>query len=203
MKMFAKILHAFVAVSLFALASGASAENRRVWLLNDTSFTVVKFHASNTSRTKWEEDILGFSTIESGVGVRVNIDDNTGACRFDTKVVFEGGSTKVSNDVDVCTKFRIMASGNTSVSSSDRRVWILNASSKKISRFHASNTGRTSWEEDILGSSTIPGNVGVRVNLDDGTGACRFDLKVVFSDGASRVEENFNVCEKVYWSVYD
>ena len=35
----------------------------------------------------------------------------------------------------------------------------------------------------------------VNVNIDDGTGKCRFDFKAVFQNGQELVRKNINVCE--------
>ncbi len=77
----------------------------------------------------------------------------------------------------------------------DRRVEVVNASGRELREFYASNTQRSNWEEDILGRSTVPNGRSVVINIDDGTGACRFDILAVL-DGGRRVEQrNVNVCE--------
>ncbi len=77
----------------------------------------------------------------------------------------------------------------------DRRVRIHNTSNYDIHYFYASNTGTSSWEEDILGSSILPAGSAVIVNIDDGSGYCQFDFKAVFEDGEEVVSWRNNVCE--------
>ena len=84
----------------------------------------------------------------------------------------------------------------------NRVVTIGNYTGVTMVRFYASNTSRSSWEEDILGSSVLPSGRSVNVNIDDGSGACMFDLKAVFADGDELIENNFNVCRQSSWSVY-
>ena len=93
---------AAVATVAAAAAGPALAEDRRVRLINDTGFTMVRFYASRVSTDDWEEDILGDSVLRSGASVMVNIDDGTGACRYDFKAVFDDGDELVRNDINVC-----------------------------------------------------------------------------------------------------
>ncbi len=84
----------------------------------------------------------------------------------------------------------------------NRVVTIGNYTGVTMTRFYASNISRTTWEEDILGSSVLPSGSSVNVNIDDGSGACLFDLRAVFADGDEVIENNFNVCRQSSWSVY-
>ena len=77
----------------------------------------------------------------------------------------------------------------------DRRVNIHNETGHTIVRFYASNSGRNNWEEDILGSGVLPAGRSVRINIDDGSGACLYDFKAVFNDGDELVRYRINVCE--------
>lgn len=85
----------------------------------------------------------------------------------------------------------------------DRRIRVNNYTSETLRELYASNVGTRVWEEDILGSDIIPAGSSVVVNLYDGSGYCRFDLKAVFSDGAVVIKERVNICEATSWSLYD
>lgn len=80
----------------------ASAQDRRVRIINETTHTMMRFYASNVDRTDWEEDILGESTLNAGASVVINIDDGTGACLFDFKGVFDDGDEVIKNRINVC-----------------------------------------------------------------------------------------------------
>lgn len=82
----------------------------------------------------------------------------------------------------------------TDIGSVDRSVTVINATGYTITQFYGSNSGRSSWEEDILGSAVLPSGSAVDINFNDGTGACLFDFKAVFADGSSVVESNVDVC---------
>lgn len=93
----------------------------------------------------------------------------------------------LSGCVDTGTTYTASASAN-------RHVTVMNTSGVTITRFYGSNASRSSWEEDILGSSVIPPGASVDINFDDGSGACLFDFKAVFADGTSAVESGIDVC---------
>lgn len=76
--------------------------NRRVRIHNNTGWTMLRFYASNTSRTDWEEDILGDDVLANNASIVMNIDDGTGACLFDFKAEFTNGQSLIRNNVNVC-----------------------------------------------------------------------------------------------------
>ncbi len=80
----------------------ASAEDRRVKIINETRHIIVRFYASNVNATSWEEDILGQDVLKPGQSVVINIDDGSGYCLFDFKAVFDDGDSLVRQRVDVC-----------------------------------------------------------------------------------------------------
>ena len=97
----AAALGAVLTMSSFA-ATPAVAQDRRVRIINDTRHTMVRFYASNSSRTSWEEDILGQRVLPAGQSVVINIDDGSGACLYDFKAVFDDGDVLTRGQVNVC-----------------------------------------------------------------------------------------------------
>ena len=83
----------------------------------------------------------------------------------------------------------------TSAQALDRRVNIVNNTSTDMVEFYASSVGVRDWEEDILGQDILPSGHEVVVDIDDGTGYCKYDLRAVFSDGLEAVKGDVNVCE--------
>ena len=77
----------------------------------------------------------------------------------------------------------------------ERKVQINNLTAYTIVEFYASNTGTTDWEEDILGSEVLPSGSSVVINIDDGSGYCKYDFLAVFDDGDQLVSSDNNVCE--------
>lgn len=83
----------------------------------------------------------------------------------------------------------------------DRRVVVENRSSSNICEIYGSNVSRDSWEEDILGNDILPAGDRVRINFNDGSGACRFDLKAVTCDGREIINRNVNICRISTWTI--
>jgi hypothetical protein len=84
---------------------------------------------------------------------------------------------------------------STSAGAANRKVDIVNKTGMSMTHFYASNSGTNSWEEDILGQNVLDNGETIEINIDDGTGACRFDFKAVFADGDSLVRRGINVCQ--------
>jgi hypothetical protein len=81
---------------------------------------------------------------------------------------------------------------------------VVNNTPYTMTYFYASNVDRQVWEEDVLGSHVLEPGQEVNVDIDDGTGYCRFDLKAVF-DGieAPVVRHNLDVCSTLSWTIND
>jgi hypothetical protein len=101
----------FAGTMLLALPTAASASDRRVTIINETNNTMVRFYASNSGRSAWEEDILGNRVLKPGQSVRINIDDGSGACIFDFRADFDDGDKLTRNRINVCeiTSYRYTA----------------------------------------------------------------------------------------------
>lgn len=89
----------------------------------------------------------------------------------------------------------LFALTNSAAMALERKVQINNQTSYTIVEFYASNTGTTDWQEDILGSDVLPAGASVSINIDDGSGYCKFDFLAVFDDGDQLVSADNNVCE--------
>ena len=97
----AGLLFATIVFGLLA-PDTASAQDRRVRIVNASNATVNSFYASNANRKSWEEDILGNSVLAPGQSVMVNINDGTGACIFDFRAVLANGRKVESYGMNVC-----------------------------------------------------------------------------------------------------
>lgn len=98
-------IHAFIAISLMVIGLGtASADNldRRVRIVNNTGFTIVRFYGSHTDANSWQEDIFGNDILRSGNSMVVNFDDGTGYCIFDFRAEFDDGDVLEKFGVNVC-----------------------------------------------------------------------------------------------------
>ncbi len=77
----------------------------------------------------------------------------------------------------------------------DRHVTIKNRTGWTMLRFFASDASTDDWEEDILGDDVLENRQNVRINIDDGSGACEYDFKAEFTNGEELTRFGVNVCE--------
>lgn len=90
-----------------------------------------------------------------------------------------------------CTEETVYVA-NTS-SGANRVMDIVNSTNMTMTHFYASNTSRSTWGPDQLGSSVLGPGRYMTINFDDGTGACMFDFRARFSSG-QELTATVNVC---------
>ncbi len=85
------------------------------------------------------------------------------------------------------------------VAQQDRRnFWALNNTGKEISRFYVSPHTTTDWEEDVLGSDTLPYRLGVMIVFHGARSTCFYDFKIVFADGSYQIyNQGRDLCSNV------
>ncbi len=77
----------------------------------------------------------------------------------------------------------------------DRHVRIVNESSHEIVAFHASYLGGDDGRPNLLGDNVLRPGGSVVLNLDDGSGYCRFGFRAVFADGVELRRNRVNICD--------
>jgi hypothetical protein len=85
----------------------------------------------------------------------------------------------------------------------NRRVTVENLSNQSIYYLYASPITAKSWEEDLLGSGTVPSGSNKVANIDNGTNECQYDLRAVMADGREVIRRNINVCAVSKWTIGD
>lgn len=100
---------AAIAFSAMFLANSAEAQcrdgkNRRIKVINDTTFSMREIYGSNVGADSWQEDVLGRRVLGPGQTVVVNFDDGTCYCSFDLKVVFSDDTSTIRRSFNVCTE---------------------------------------------------------------------------------------------------
>ena len=83
----------------------------------------------------------------------------------------------------------------------NRRVTVDNVASQSIYYLYASPATSTTWEEDLLGSGTIPSGSSKVANIDNGSNECVYDLKAVMADGKEHIKRRVNVCAISRWVI--
>ena len=76
----------------------------------------------------------------------------------------------------------------------DRRVEVTNHTRQAIVELYLSDPGEAVWQRDILGDQVLAPNSSLSVDFDDRRMGCRFDVKIVFDDGESRIRRDVDVC---------
>ncbi|HEY7556809.1 MAG TPA: hypothetical protein VIH18_18570 [Candidatus Binatia bacterium] len=115
-------------------------------------------------------------------------------------------TTKTKVATGVVSPFLIvlcLLAGSAYADTLNRHVRVHNNSSYVMTELRASNVRRTDWEEDILGVRTLPPGRSINVNIDDGSGHCRYDLKARFGSGAEVVRWNVDVCTVTDWRIFN
>lgn len=77
-------------------------------------------------------------------------------------------------------------------------VRIENHASQSIYQVYASPPGEP-WGDDRLGTNVIVSGNSISLDLDDGSGRCRSDIKVVFKNGVERTRSNVDICDIRSW----
>lgn len=77
----------------------------------------------------------------------------------------------------------------------NRNVMVVNQSGDTVYRLYGTNTARSDFGPDRLGSQVIPNGSSMVINFDDGSSNCMFDIRVVFPDGFYVDDYGVNVCQ--------
>ena len=72
---------------------------------------------------------------------------------------------------------------------------LVNKTGVEINAVYVSPSKSNDWEEDILGDDVLENGQNVRINIDDGSGACIYDFKAEFTNGQELTRSRINVCE--------
>jgi hypothetical protein len=81
-----------------------------------------------------------------------------------------------------------------SASALDRHIQIINNTRVVIIEIYLAQVGTDRWQKDLLNDDILEPANSVFLQIDDGTGYCRFDMKTVFDDGTSMIHRNVNMC---------
>jgi hypothetical protein len=81
-----------------------------------------------------------------------------------------------------------------SADANDRSVRIHNQTGWDIQRLEATQPGAKAWRPQALRRPVLPNGDSVAITIDDGSGACLYDLRAEFTNGQVRVRSRVNVC---------
>jgi hypothetical protein len=71
-----------------------------------------------------------------------------------------------------------------------------NKTGYEIKEVYVSPSKSDDWQEDVLGTGTMPDGTKVHIKFHRSTETCQWDVKVVYTDdSSSAVWQNINLCE--------
>lgn len=77
----------------------------------------------------------------------------------------------------------------------NRQVRIHNQTGWTMLGLQAASAGSRDWSGDILDAPALPAGASGLVDIDDGRGACVYDLRARFANGQSLDRPRVNVCQ--------
>lgn len=105
--------------------------------------------------------------------------------------------------VSLALIFAIFASEVLAADNKNRYVTVVNRTGSSILYVYATNAGDRNWGSDHLGNGVISVGYERSLNFSDGSSACVFDFKIVFSGSARDVTGmGVNVCAVSRLNVY-
>lgn len=72
---------------------------------------------------------------------------------------------------------------------------LVNKTGYTIDQVFVSPSDGDDWEEDVLGQDTLGNGQKVHIRFHRAAKTCKWDIKVVYSDGEDAEWEDFNLCE--------
>ena len=96
----------------------------------------------------------------------------------------------------------LMCSISICIADENRDLYISNYTDLNMVGIYASRVTTDNWEENIIKGNIIIPTETVKINLDDGTGLCSFDLKAVFENGNFTIVKNINICNVEFWKIF-
>ncbi len=88
----------------------ASALDRHLELTNNTRMAIVEVYVAQVGTGRWQKDLLGDAILLPANSLLVDVDDETGYCRFDFKTIFDDGTSLIRRDINICTVERFAIS---------------------------------------------------------------------------------------------
>lgn len=82
--------------------------------------------------------------------------------------------------------------------------WVRNDSRTTVTHIYVSDSGRDTWDNDLLDGDTLASGEKLRVTFGDASSSrCLYDFRAEFSDGQTVEKYQINVCENDYFSLFD
>ena len=175
--------------------SAAPASNADFDLVNDSTKVVYRLFVSLVAADNWGDDRLGSEVIAAGARFTVTL-PRDGQCQYDVKVEYADETTEERRNLNLCELYEVVFTGSSSsrpggtATETNPDFDVVNRSRQIIYYLHVSPVSQDNWGDDRL-----PGTIGSRFKVVlPRNNECRYDVRVVFEDGAEEVKLDQNVC---------
>lgn len=86
--------------------------------------------------------------------------------------------------------------GGSAALAEDLVFTLKNATNSVINAFYTSPVGEESWEEDVFGTDALGPGQSIRITIQDGRRACKYDMRFEFQGNALEdLEDTQDLCE--------
>ncbi len=84
-----------------------------------------------------------------------------------------------------------------------RQVEIVNATPHAMVRLYVLAADRDDGEDDVLGDRILKPGQSVRIDMNDGSDVCLFDVRADLDDGKTLTRRKINACEMTTYRLTD
>ena len=202
--MIRRLLAALLLPLLSAAAGGPAwaQSNPSFNVANRASSVILELYASPVGVSNWGGNRLTGVAVPPGqrYAIRLPADGN---CIYDVRVVYANGQSDERRSVNTCAVDDLSFPANTrpdrpgtrpnqQATSDDPSFRLVNRGGNEINEVYVSPVGDDGWGEDRLGDDTLaPGGTRV-IRLP--AGECRWDVRIVYSNGKSTEKRRLDLC---------
>jgi len=180
---------------LGVLASGpAAAQDPSFRVVNNTGKTINEVYASPATANGWGHDRLGSEVISPGSSQIVRLPTD-GQCRYDIRIVYQGGSAEERRNQDTCRMTDLVLGGAAPVrvaKGGNPSFNLVNRTGQVIEELYASPSATQEWGSDRLGTNTVAPGRSVPIRLPQGD--CQYDIRIVIQGGTVREQRRVDAC---------
>lgn len=182
-------------LSACAVSGVALAQDPSFRVINNTANVVNEVYASAVSARDWGHDRLGSEVIPPGGSQVVRLAAE-GQCRFDIRIVYQGGTAEERRNQDTCRMTNLVLGGATPAQTGkggNPSFNLVNRTGSVIEQLFASPSAAQNWGDDRLGQTVVRPGQRHAVRLPQGD--CQYDIRVVLQGGDAREQRRVDACE--------
>lgn len=190
-------------LGLLALPAMAEPGDRSIRVVNNTANVINEVYASPSNERNWGHDRLGSEVVPPG-GRQVVRLPAEGACRYDVRILYQGGGAEERRGLDICAAPDLVLGGGGAAPrgapQGNPSFTLVNQGQRAIEQFYAAPSSQQAWGPDRLGESAMvqPGQ-SLPIRLP--RGECSYDLRVVWQGGGAQERRGVNTCALSVYAV--